>query len=199
MKRRDFACPRRPPIHAGPQTDRVQAPTHILAGVVIQKSFDWKKHRVASLTLTAVVAFLSHGFLDKLARVTYHRADPDFHSAVWVAYHLTLIVVTVVFLCVWWKPYKWGIIFATLPDVDWVFIHGQEIFHVRIPFYRQPHLHNLLHLIFDRIPPFTWIDKLPNDRQKPWAALWEVLLVVLLLVTIRLMDRAKRRRAVGGS
>lgn len=120
----------------------MQAPTHILAGVLIQKAFVWKQHRRLALGLTAVCAFLSHGLLDKLARLTYHRANPDFHSPIWVGYHAALILVTLLFLYWWWKPFKWGIIFASLPDLDRVFIHAQEIFHFSIPFYRQPHLHN---------------------------------------------------------
>ena len=56
-----------------------------------------------------------------------------------------------------------------------MFIHGQEILHVSLPFYRQPHLHDLLHFIYHKIPPFTgltaMISRLPNERHNPWASL----------------------------
>ncbi len=174
----------------------MQEPTHILAGVIIQKSFGGIKPRTVALGLTAMVAFLSHGFLDELARVTYHPPNPNFRSPFWVGYHAAVGVAAMVFLFLWWKKYKWGIVFAALPDIDWIFIHGQEIFHFQIPFYRQPHLHNLLHFIYHRIPPFSWLtsflNRLPNDRHNPWACLWEVLLVALLLLILRLMTMAKR-------
>ena len=62
----------------------MQTPTHMLGGVLIQKAFDWKQHRHLALGLTAACAFLSQGLLDKLANLTYHRANPDFQSPIWV-------------------------------------------------------------------------------------------------------------------
>jgi hypothetical protein len=167
----------------------MQAPTHILAGVAIQKAFEGKKPRALALAAMAVLAFLSHGVLDKLARVTYHRPDADFHNPIWVGFHVLVVIVTIIFLVLWWKPYKWGIIFASLPDVDWVFIHGQELLHIKIPFYRQPHLHHLLGLLVDHVPPFTYMDKLPNYRLQPWACVWEILLMAIFILLIRWMNR----------
>ena len=175
----------------------MQTPTHIVAGMVIQKVFTGN-NRAATLTATAVVGFLSHGFLDKLSQITYHPAEPDFHSVFWVAYHLTLLATAIAFLRLWWRQYKWGIVFANLPDVDWVFIHGQEIFRFQIPFYRQPHLHHLLGFIYEKIPPFSYVtyylDRLPNERHQPWACLWEVLLVALMLVAFWLLTLARSYR-----
>ena len=174
----------------------MQEPTHILTGVLIQKSFGGIKPRGVALGLTATLAFLSHGFLDELARVTFHPAKPDFHSPFWVTYHSAVLLTTILFVYYWWKKYKWGIAFAALPDLDWIFIHGQEIFHISIPFYRQPHLHDLLHVIYHQIPPFSWVtallNRLPNERHNPWACLCEVILVVLLLLMLRLMTMAER-------
>lgn len=59
-------------------------------------------------------------------------------SVFWVGYHLALVVAIIVFLDLWWKARKWGIAFAILPDLDWIFIHEQEIFHIKIAFYRPP-------------------------------------------------------------
>lgn len=177
----------------------MQEPTHILAGAIVQKMFEGGRHRKVTLAVTAAVAFLSHGFLDKLAQVTYHPPAPDFHSPFWISFHLGVLTATVVFLCLWWRRYKWGILFSMLPDVDWIFIHGQEIFHFQIPFYRQPHLHHLLGYIWEKIPPFSfvtpWLDRLPNARHNPWACLWEVLLVAVMWLVLRLMTMAKRPAA----
>ena len=175
----------------------MQEPTHILTGAIIQKALEGKP-RAVTLSVIAVTAFLSHGFLDKLAQLTYHPANPDFHSPFWVGYHLTLIVVTVGFLWLWWRRYRWGVTFAMLPDADWIFIHGQEIFHARLPFYREPYMHHFLGFIYEKIPPFSlvtpWLDHLPNYRHQPWACLNEVLLVCLLLVAFWLLKLAKSYR-----
>ena len=168
----------------------MQEPTHILTGILIQRSASAiLKPRGLELGVTATLAFLSHGFLDELSRVTYHPADPDFHSLFWVTYHTLVLAATVAFLIWWWKQFKWGIAFATLPDLDWVFIHGQKLLHVSIPFYQQPHLHNLLGFIYHKIPPFAsltaLINQLPYERHYPWACLWEALLVVILWLLVR--------------
>jgi hypothetical protein len=172
----------------------MQTPTHIVAGVLIQKAFTGK-NRALTVAATAVVGFLSHGFLDKLSQITYHPPKPDFHSAFWICYHSTLLVTAILFIRLWWRQYKWGIIFANLPDVDWIFIHTQEIFHFKIPFYTRPHMHDLLGYIYEKIPPFSFItpylDRLPSERHQPWACLWEVLLVGLMLMVFWLLTLAR--------
>jgi hypothetical protein len=166
----------------------MQEPTHILTGVIIQKTFQKIPSRLIALVTSAVVAFLSHGFLDNLARITFHPADPDFHSVFWVSYHTMVLVTTIVFLVLWWR-YWWGIFFAALADVDWIFIHSQQIFNFQISFYREPHIHHLLGFIWSEVPPFSWateqINRLPNYRHNPLACLWEVLLVSLMLIMVR--------------
>jgi hypothetical protein len=167
----------------------MQEPTHILAGVIIQRTVQLTYgRRAGALTLTAVTAFLSHGLLDRLANFTYHPPDADFHDPFWVAYHSCVLLATIFFLCVWWRRFKVGVFFAMLPDLDWVIIHGQNLLHVRIPFYQQPHMHHLLSLLFDRTPPFSLM-KIPSHRHNPWACLYEVALVLLMLAAIRLLTK----------
>jgi len=88
-----------------------------------------------------------------------------------------------------------GILFAMLPDLDWVFIHGQKILHVEIPFYRQPHLHHTLHWLYAQVPALSFLDHLPNNRQNPWAILWELLLVAALLLIIRYSEKNKQPKS----
>lgn len=172
----------------------MQEPTHILTGAILQKVLEGKP-RAVTVPVIAVTAFLSHGFLDKLAQITYHPAQPDFHSPFWVTYHLTLLAVTIGFLRLWWRRYKWGVTFAMLPDFDWIMVHGQEIFHIQIPFYREPLMHHLLGYIWEKIPPFSfvtpWLGRLPNYRHQPWACLNEVLIVGGLLVVFWLLTLGK--------
>lgn len=170
----------------------MQAPTHILAGVIIKKLFEWRRFKPVAFVIIAVLAFLSHGLLDALARITYHRPDADLGNPVWVGYHLVVLLTTIVFLYMWWGGYKWAIVFALLPDIDWVFIHVQELFRVTIPFYTTPHIHNLLHLIYDNVPPFSYISQLPDNRYNPLAAFGEVLLIIGMLFTIRALDNRRR-------
>jgi hypothetical protein len=166
----------------------MQMPTHIVAGVILRRAFAPTKSRALSLALTAVLAFLSHGLLDKLARITYHRPTADLHSAFWVGYHLLLLLATIAFFYFWWKECKWGIIFAILPDLDWVFIHAQEWFHLKFAFYQRPHMHDLLQVVFQRAP-FSYLDRLPNNRYRPWACLWELALIAALLWVSRMLKR----------
>ncbi|MGH7978873.1 MAG: hypothetical protein ACREE6_05815 [Limisphaerales bacterium] len=178
----------------------MQEPTHILTGVIIQKSFEGSKHPKLALGLTAVIGFLSHGFLDKLANLTYHPANPDFHSPVWVGYHSFVVVATVAFLALWWRNFKWGILFACLPDADWIFIHGRELFnylfHMHSHFYPRPYIHNFDGYIWAHIPPFSFVtpflDHLPGLRQNPWACVFEFVLVAMLLVVLKLITMGKR-------
>lgn len=167
----------------------MQAPTHILAGVLIQKACSCQRHHRLALGLTASLAFLSHGFLDRLANLTYHRAYPDFHSPIWVGYHAALLMVTILFLCWWWKPFKWGIVFACLPDLDWIFIHGQELLRFNLAFYRKPILHSLLGCVFDHLPGFAWLGHLPNYRSNPWAIIPEAVLITVLAIALRGRNR----------
>ena len=169
----------------------MQEPTHILTGVIIQKCFDWKKYRKTGLVITAILAFLSHGLLDKLANFTYHPGHADFHSVIWVSYHSAVLVGTIVFVCLWWRRYWVGILFSMLPDLDWVIIHGQELFHFKIPFYQQPHMHHLLHWIYAQVPALSFLDRLPSYRENPWAIVGEVLLVTGLILIIRATEKGK--------
>jgi hypothetical protein len=180
----------------------MQEPTHILTGVIIQKSFERSKHRKLALGLTAALAFLSHGFLDKLANLTYHPANPEFKNPIWVGYHLFVVAATIVFLVLWWKKYKWGIVFACLPDVDWIFIHGRQIydslFHGQSHFYARPYLHNFDGGIWETLPPLSWVtphlDALPNLRLNPLACLFEFLLVAVLLLVLKMISMGQRPR-----
>ncbi len=180
----------------------MQEPTHILTGVIIQKSFEGSRHPKLAMGLTAVVAFLSHGFLDKLANLTYHPPRPDFHSPVWIGYHSFIVVATVAFLMLWWKRFKWGIIFACLPDVDWIFYHGRELFnylfHTHSNFYPRPYIHSFVGYIWEHVPPFSFVtpflDHLPSLRQNPWACVFEFILVAALLVVLKLITMGKRPR-----
>lgn len=158
----------------------MQAPTHILTGSIITEAFKPMKNRVVASLLIAVCAFLSHGLLDKFAIMTYHRPDAELDNPVWVGYHAGVLVATILFIRWWWKDYKLGIIFAMLPDVDWIFIHGQKIIGINIPWYKSAHIHSIVHFVFDNLWPFYYLQNLPDYRFEPITALGEIFLLVIL-------------------
>lgn len=171
----------------------MQEPTHILAGILIQRAFEPVRPRALGLGLTAVCAFLSHGLLDRLANATYHPPNANFHDPSWVCFHSSILLLTIAFLMKWWRRWKWGIFFACLPDLDWVFVHGQEIFHFKHPIYTKPYMHRFLNEVFNR---WLHLSKLqvPNHRMNVLACLWEVALVLLMLGALHLLN--KRQRAI---
>lgn len=158
----------------------MQAPTHILTGAIITEAFKPMKNRKLAFVLVAVFAFLSHGLLDKFAKMTYHRPDADFNDPVWVGYHLGVLIATILFIKWWWRDYKWGIIFAMLPDLDWVFIHGQKLIGVDIWWYKTAHIHSVVHAVFDNLWPFYYLHNLPDYRYEPITAVGEIILLVVL-------------------
>lgn len=173
----------------------MQEPTHILTGIIIQQSIQLKwGRRLGATVFICAAAFLSHGVLDRLADMTYHPAKADFNSPFWVIYHSCILVLTIVFLRLWWRPYKWGVTFAMLPDLDWVLIHGQNVFHIPGHFYRQPYMHHFLGLIFDKTWPFSRI-RFPKYRLQPWACLNEVALLAALLAVIFTLTRIQRAKS----
>jgi hypothetical protein len=54
-------------------------------------------------------------------------------------------------------------------------------------------MHNLLHVIFDETPPFSYLT-VPNHRHNPWACLYEVGLVLAMLVVIRFLTKGRPPR-----
>lgn len=89
----------------------------------------------------------------------------------------------------YWGEYKLGIIFAMLPDFDWIMIHGQHALHIDTPFYNTPHLHNALNFLYGLIP--GW-ENLIDLRYQPWAAIFEILLIAFLILIIRALDSRRR-------
>lgn len=170
----------------------MQAPTHILAGVIIKKLFDWKQHRALAFVIVAVTSIFFHGIFDKLAKMTYHRPDADFNDPFWVGYHICVLLTTIVFLYLYWSEFKWGIIFSLLPDVDWIFIHVQEIFSIEIPFYEIPHLHNALNYFLDNVFSFSHLQQLPDFRYFYWAVIPEITFIGILLLFIRFLMNRRR-------
>ena len=86
----------------------MQAPTHILAGKIIQQLTDRRDYRFLVVALTFFLGLLFHAIFDKLARMTYHPPNADFTDYFWVFYHLLLLLTTIVFLYLYGAEAKWS-------------------------------------------------------------------------------------------
>ncbi len=168
------------------------APTHILAGVIFTKLFNWRQYLPVAFFLTATLGIFSHALLDKLAVVTYCPAYPDFANLFWLAYHLLMVLISIIFLYLWWGEAKWGILFALLPDIDWLFIYPRQWLHLSGPFYDQPYIHQALDWMMNHTIPFCYLNSLPDNRSEPLAALWEFAGMLLLLLLIYRLDKRRR-------
>jgi hypothetical protein len=169
----------------------MQAPTHILAGVIINRLFKWKNYKAVGLLLTFICCLFMHGFFDKLGRMVY-QPEANFNDPFWLIYHVLMGLATVVLLYIFWRDYKWGIIFSLLPEIDWLVIGVQHLFNFKISFYEVPWLHFTLNYVLDQIPLFNRLDLLPDNRSNPWACIPELILIGVLVLIFRAMVRYRK-------
>jgi hypothetical protein len=168
----------------------MQAPTHILAGVIIRRTFEWKYFKGLGIVLTIITALLMHGIFDKLGKLTYHPNTIDFTDPFWLIYQVAMFLISLVMIYIYWGEYKLGIIFSLLPDVDWIVLHVSDLFHRELIFYKTPLMHDALNYIIDNTLPF--LNSLPDYRAYPWACLIELLFFGLLFLIYKLMISRRR-------
>ena len=66
----------------------MQEPTHLAAGIVIQKAMRKARPLPLKYFLIAFLALLSHGILDRLANVTYHPPSALPRDWFWISFHV---------------------------------------------------------------------------------------------------------------
>lgn len=170
----------------------MQGPTHILTGVILKRIFNWKYYTLVAAVLIALLGLLSHAILDKVAKATYHPPHTDFTDAFWLSFHIIVWLCNLVLLYVFWAEYKLGIIFALLPDIDWLLVDTAGAFGKELIFYQKPWMHEALNWFMDHVPPFTYLNELPDNTLLPLACIWELLLgVALWLFYKALMNRRR--------
>ena len=170
----------------------MQAPTHLVTGALIQKAIEKKKVQPFPLryVLVASLAVISHGILDRLARFTYHPPIPLIGDWFWISYHSIVAFLTVFIFVKYWKRYKLGLIFSILPDFDWVVVYSSSLFSFQIPFWKEPILHKFLFKFLDFLPPFSFLDTLPDWTLERKAVILEIALFTALFIILR--ARGKR-------
>jgi hypothetical protein len=170
----------------------MQAPTHILAGMIIRRAFNWKYFRFFSVLFTILLALLFSGIFDKLSRSVYGPPQADFTDPFWLIYHVAVWLLSLVMLYMYWGEYRLGIFFSLLPDLDWLVLGISHMFGRELIFYKEPLLHNCLNYFLDNVIPFSYLNLLPDLRSNPLACIWEILLFGLLALIFRLQLGRRR-------
>jgi hypothetical protein len=170
----------------------MQAPTHLATGILIQKGLSKAQPPSLRYPLIAVLALLSHGILDGLARFTYHPPTPLVQDWFWISYHSIVALLTVYIFFKFWKEYKLGLIFSILPDVDWIVLHSSDLLSVQVPFWKEPILHKLLFSFLDLLRPLKFLDTLPNWNLERKGIILELVLLAVLITSIYAIERGRK-------
>ncbi|MEM1569975.1 MAG: hypothetical protein QXL27_05950 [Candidatus Bathyarchaeia archaeon] len=176
----------------------MQGPTHLVMGVLIQKIL--RKVEPISLRyfLTAFLAFISHGVLDRLARFTYHPPTPLFEDPFWIIYHLAMVLLSVLIVVKCWGEYKVGMGFSILPDLDWVIIHTSSFFSFQTSFWGRPIIHNLFNFL-DFLPLFRYLNSLPDLSLRREGVVIECGILLMLVSLICILGRRAESDIEGAS
>jgi hypothetical protein len=166
----------------------MQGSTHLVMGVFIQKILKGVEPAYLRYFLTALLALISHGVLDKFARFTYHPPNPLFGDPFWTVYHLIIVLLSIFIIIKCWGKYKIGMIFSILPDLDWVIIRTISFFSLQNIFQYEPILHNTFNLL-DFIPPFKYLNSLPDLSLRWEGAFLESGILLTLVFLIHVADR----------
>lgn len=164
----------------------MQAITHFLAGVLIARLLYRKLKHPWDTVLVLTLAFVSHIFLDALARATYHPAIAQLDSIAWWVFHAIVYLLSGVYalyyIITWLRSLKnkeidreyyrsvlWAAIASVFIDiVDWGILrplgwdHGWT-------------MHQMPNGVYQNL--MCW---LPNLTQQPWAMVNELVLLALL-------------------
>jgi len=175
----------------------MQGPTHLAVGILIQKATYKVKPLPLRHSLVAFLAIISHGILDKLARLTYHPPMPLARDWFWISYHVMIYLLSMFILIKYFGRYKVGLIFSIIPDLDWVVLHSSKFLPFQIPFWKKPILHEFLSGFIDFLPPFSLLNSLPNWNSKRKGVIVEFLLLAVLATFIYVIREGKNQKNCG--
>lgn len=156
----------------------MQGPTHLVTGILIQKIFK-KIPKFLYYPLVIILALFFHGILDKLARFTYHPSTPLADDWFWVSYHLVIAYLTIFIFIKYWPKYKLSLALSILPDLDWVLVYASNFFGYGI-FWKEPILHRSLIGFLDSLPPFSFLNSLPDWSLVREGAIVEFTCLIIL-------------------
>lgn len=163
----------------------MQAITHFLTGVAIEQRAQALQPSGLRWAAVAGLGIVSHGLLDRLARLTYHPPDARWHDPFWVAFHVPIFVGSAVVLVRYWKHYKWGMLFASLPDFDWVLIKPLQLVGVKLEVNGPTWLHRIAYSILDTLPILRETERIPTRTDTQSGVVLEAALLLGLWWLIR--------------
>lgn len=166
----------------------MQNATHLVCGILIQKAANRVRDARLRRLLVASLGILSHGVLDKLARMTYHPPEAQAHDPFWVVYHAALYGASALLAVTNLSTYKQGMLWAAAPDLDWVARPLSRRLSPGVSLWKGPILHDALHRLIDALPGLRRLNHLPDWRSKKEGVLVEVALLVILAMLIREME-----------
>lgn len=164
----------------------MQTPTHIMIGALIQKTVERRVPRRLVPWVSAPLALLSHGVLDKLARFTYHPPEARWRDPFWCAFHAAVLAGSVGLFRRYGRRYKWGVWFATVQDLEWVAAHAARTIAPGTDLFGKAGPHRLVSSALDRVPGARVLERLPRWTDKRAAALIEVGLIGIVLWLLRI-------------
>ncbi len=153
----------------------MQAPTHLLVGIVIQKIFysHTNLNPFAAAVITLALAFLSHFVVDLFSIFTYHPPKADWHDKFWVTYHMSIYALTIV-IFVLFAQFWLGLIGSVLVDIiDWLLL--------RAILKKEP----VIHPVIKKIQTFAFGK--PKHIYDKWTVIFEGLTIALLWYSIFLL------------
>lgn len=170
----------------------MQAPTHLLTGKLIEKTINKRGSSPWHKVLTALLALLSHGVVDSLARITYHPAAPLPGDWFWITYHAAVALFTIYLVIRNWKFSKLGPICSILPDLDWLVLYTTSALGVQLSFWKTPILHEFVINAVISLPLLKYLQNLPDWTEYRFGVLFElVLLLILLALDLLLKGKEK--------
>lgn len=173
----------------------MQAPTHILAGVLIQQTAGRIAPAPARYLAVTVGGATSHVLLDRFARLTYHPDKPLPRDGFWVSHYAATLVSAAYLVKKYWQPYKAGIIAAVLPDFDWVLFWGGKVLPRRQgrPSAEPTPMHRLGYRAIEALPLVARLRRLPDWKRVRRSTVLELALCGLLARRVTARCRAAAR------
>lgn len=162
----------------------MQGPTHLVTGILIQKTLRKIQPLPFQYFLVAFFCIVSHGILDKSASITYHPPKPLTRDWFWICSHLFIALLTVYICLTYWGKYKFALVFSVLPDFDWILLQGSKLFPFQISFLRKPILHRFFFSFFDSVLPFKLLNTLPDWNLQKKGVILEFCFFCILVILI---------------
>lgn len=162
----------------------MQAPTHILTGVLIEQTASPITSPAIRYAAIAAAGAISHVLLDRAARLTYHPPDPLPRDWFWVGYHALTLGAAAHLVRTRWPRHKAGILAATLPDFDWALTWAAKLLPRRHRPERPDRLHRCVLRLVETVPGVRSLTRLPNWTQRRGGSMLEVALCGGLLALI---------------